>query len=192
MHKKIIKFLVLPLLVSACSIIPEQVRTDNESSLITYAEAKKSLGMHLNKNARWGGVIANIENKKEFTVLEVVNFNLHSSSKPIGGNDSAGRFKVYYKGLLDPVIYKKGKKITALGIIGTPEKSLIGELEYEFPVLMTSGVYLWDDVERLNVRVKSDPFMNHHYDPFYRSSFYHQPRTIIIKQPKNVKKSKSK
>lgn len=188
---KIFPSIILTLLVSACSIVPEQVRVENEDNLVTYQNAKNSPELNKDRAARWGGVIAEIENRKDFTVIEVVNIELTSSTKPQNINESAGRFRIYYKGLLDPMIYQKGKDVTALGTVSATEQGTIGELEYDFPVLLASGIYLWQDVERIDVRVKHDPFMNPYYGSYYPYPYpYGHSRTVIIKNPKPTPKAK--
>ena len=177
------------MLISACSIVPESIRTADDAVLVSFVDAKNSSHVIQDKMARWGGVIAKVENKKEFTVLEVVNVELNSAAKPKSINESAGRFRLYYKGLLDPMIYQKGKDVTAVGMIGTSEDGKIGELEYQFPVLNVTGIYLWKEVQRINVRVKSDPFMDPYFNPYRGHMYpYSHSKTIIIKKP--AKKSK--
>lgn len=192
MNKSHVLTIVLSVILSACSTIPEQVRIADEQVLVSYAEVKAAPTEKQASKARWGGVIAKVENKKEYTVLEVVNFALTYSAKPITGNESQGRYKVYYKGLLDPVIYQKGKSVTAVGVIGAPVSGKIGELEYQFPVLMASGIYLWKETPQVNVRVRQDPLMSPFYDPFYYHRGYSAPRTIIIKQPSSTANKQSK
>ena len=87
------------------------------------------------------------------------------------------------------MIYQKGKDVTAVGMIGTSEDGKIGELEYQFPVLNVTGIYLWKEVQRINVRVKSDPFMDPYFNPYRGHMYpYSHSKTIIIKKP--AKKSK--
>ena len=181
----------LSLILSACSTIPEQVRIADEQALVSYAEVKLDQSAKQAATARWGGVIAKVENQKEYTVLEVVNFKLTHSAKPITANESQGRFKVFYKGLLDPVIYQKGKSVTAVGVIAAPESGKIGELEYQFPVLMATGIYLWKETPQVNVRVRQEPLMSPFYDPFYHRGYAYPPR-VIIKQTSSTASKKSK
>lgn len=192
MNKSYVVGLILPLILSACSTIPEQVRTMDEQILVSYADVKNDPAGKQAAKARWGGVIAEVENRKDYTVLEVVNFKLNHSTKPVSANESLGRFKVYYKGLLDPVIYQKGKSVTAVGVITTAEQGKIGELDYQFPVLMASGIYLWKETPKVNVRVNADPLMSPFYDPFYYRNPFSRPRTIIIQQQSQPSTEKSK
>lgn len=182
--KKIVAVFTL-LFLSACSTIPEQVRIADDVSLISYDDAKAGVGVNNQMNARWGGVIAAIENKKEFTVIEVVNIDLTSNAKPKNIDESSGRYRLYYKGLLDPVIFKPGKKLTVIGKVAEPETGKIGEQAYLFPVLMASGIHLWKDVERVDVRVEhSSAFTRPYFYPYYRYQPYYRNNTIIVKKEK--------
>lgn len=174
------------LTMAGCSMIPEQIQTADESILVSYNDAKSAPYVHQSMTARWGGVIAEVNNLKDSTVIEVVNIDLGAGAKPKGENKSAGRFRAIKKGFIDPVIFKQGKQITVVGKIAEPQKGKIGELEYLFPVIEIDGLQLWKEVKEVDVRLHNDPYMRH-YDPFFRYP-YHYPasRTVIIKkQPQN-------
>ena len=64
MKKSQLTSVVLSLLLSACTTIPEQVRTPDEQTLVSYAEVKNAPAAKQASNARWGGVIASVENQK--------------------------------------------------------------------------------------------------------------------------------
>ena len=148
------------LFLSSCSLIPAPLEVESDVVLVPYREANNNI----DAMARWGGQIASVAIEADYTVLDVVQMDLNTTARPKNKNESAGRFKVYYKGLLDPLIYKKGKNITALGTINEPIEGNIGELVYSFPVLVVKNVYLWDDAKNVSWAVG--------YDPFYRSRFY--------------------
>lgn len=150
--------------LSSCSLIPTPLKVEDDVVLVPYSEANTNI----DAMARWGGKIANIAIEADYTVLDVVQMDLGTTTRPKNKNESAGRFKVYYKGLLDPLIYKKGKNVTALGTIKEPITGNIGELVYNFPVLVVESVYLWDDIKNVSRVVGYDPF----YSPYYHSRFY--------------------
>ena len=166
-------------LLSACSLVPDEITVADDNLLVSYQDAKQSPEVYSTMTARWGGVIADVKNLQDNTMVEVVNIDLNSVAKPKSENKSAGRFRIIYPGLLDPMIYQKGQKITAVGTIELPQKGKIGELNYVFPVLKASGIHLWKEVERVDLRVHSDPF----YDPYYRYPYPVHSQTVIIKKP---------
>lgn len=179
------------LLSAGCTSIPKSLQTSNEALLVNYSEAKSNANANIGLQARWGGIIAKVENKNNKTMIEVVNLELASSSRPKDKQETLGRFRLYSPGLLDPLIYKQGKSITAIGVISSSENGKIGEQEYQFPVLTVESadnVHLWKKIERVDVRVTHQPLW---YMPPYYSYPYPRSNRVIVTKPV-VTKSKNK
>jgi outer membrane lipoprotein len=192
--KKINLVLTLPLFVSAifltgCSSIPEALKVPESTILTNFSAVRSNTNSEQGNQARWGGVIAKVTNNANNSMLEVVHFPLKSSARPKQSDETQGRFRVYFSGLLDPVIYKEGRSITALGNVETSEEGKIGEHKYNYPVLKASYIHLWKKIEKIDVRVTQEPFW---YTPsFWRyPQFSHQPRRIIIRKPSTSVKKK--
>lgn len=179
---KLIVIVTAALALSACSSVPEKLRATDNQPLISFEEVKGQVNANIGLSARWGGVIAKVENLPEKTMIEVVNLELTASTRPKPSQETLGRFRIYYSGLLDPVIYKQGKTITAIGIITESEQGKIGEHDYQFPVLNADNVYLWKDIKRVDVNVNHSPFW---YTPFFHPYYnpYHHRTTVVIKDP---------
>jgi outer membrane lipoprotein len=184
--KKLNQILAMPLiigtlLITGCSSIPKSLKVPENTTLTNFSQVRENDTNTQGNLARWGGVIAKVVNNSDNTMIEVVHFPLKSSSRPKQGNETQGRFRVYFSGLLDPVIYKEGKSVTSLGTVSTSEQGKIGEHEYTYPVLKASYIHLWKDIQAIDVRVTRDPFW---YTPSYwhypRSYYY--PRTVIVKK----------
>lgn len=92
----------------------------------------------------WGGVIARVDNRSEATVIEVLGYPLRAQ-EPQTGRPNLGRFRLWVDGFADPVDYRAGRRITALGEVTGIEDGRIGERAYAFPVLEASSVYLWPE-----------------------------------------------
>jgi outer membrane lipoprotein len=168
--------------LSACTSIPENLRVADGTPLMTFEQISTDHDIALGETARWGGVIAKVENLPDRTMLEVVNFSLKSSSQPKPSHETLGRFRVYSQGLLDPMIYKIGKSVTVVGQIERSEPGKIGEHDYLYPVLIANAVHLWKTVERYDVQMMPDPFWNTpHYWHRYPGT-YRQGKVIIKKQ----------
>lgn len=176
------------LLLSGCNLVPESLRVNDDSQLLPFSQAKAQHAQTVGELARWGGVIAKVENKSNFTIIEVVNFALKSSAKPEIKDETLGRFLVVYQELLDPIIYKTGREITALGTVAPAQDGKIGEHEYIYPVLEASAVHLWPEQKTEIMQLRHDPFW---YAPsywrFYPYPVY--PRTVIIHKGKENKSS---
>jgi outer membrane lipoprotein len=93
----------------------------------------------------WGGVIVGLDNRADHTLLEVVSYPLRNQ-EPQTGRMTDGRFRLEVRGFLDPIDYRTGRRITARGLIQRTEAGRIGEVEYVFPVMVASDLYLWPEV----------------------------------------------
>ncbi|MCC5878535.1 MAG: Slp family lipoprotein [Idiomarina sp.] len=150
---------------------PEPIRTD-ATNLVEFSAAQRNAEAHQGQTARWGGVIAQVENSEQRTRIEVVNFRLNNFGRPQTGDQSAGRFVVYLDHFVDPEIYQRGRRITALGQFSGLEQGQIGEFNYHYPVIQASGVELWRE------QVHSPSLMHPaygYYDPhslWYRNHIY--------------------
>ncbi|GAA5140104.1 Slp family lipoprotein [Thalassotalea piscium] len=181
--------------LGACSNIPEKLSVADTTRLIPFESAKAEQEANIGNSARWGGVIAKVTNNADNSMLEIVNFPLTSSARPKPKDETLGRFRVYYNGLLDPVIYKVGRSITALGTISAPEQGKIGEHEYLFPIIKASNVHLWKNIEKVDVNLTHSGHWGStmYGQPFYPYTYYQRP--IVIKrshaqqkQPSNTNK----
>ena len=196
--KKLNLVLTVPLLVSAifltgCSSIPEALQVPESTPLTNFSSVRESISLESvsseqGKLARWGGVIAKVTNNANNSMLEVVHFPLKSSARPKPGDKTQGRFRVYFSGLLDPVIYKKGRSITALGNVITFEEGKIGEHEYNYPVLKASYIHLWKDIPNIDLRVTQNPFW--HTPSLWGYPHHYPPRRVIIRKSSTSVKKK--
>jgi len=172
---KILLSSISAIMLCACSSIPEKLQLPETTNLVALSVQQD----HQGEIGRWGGVIADVKNNADNTMIEVVSFKLTSSTRPKPSTETQGRFRLYYDGLLDPVIYQKGSSITAVGTVQGAEEGKIGEHQYKFPVLKASHVHLWKKIQRIDVNVIPDPFM---YSPYrWRTPLpYRYSRPIII------------
>lgn len=168
-------------MLSGCATIPTKLQVADNTNLASFAQVRSNAESAQGEQARWGGVIAKVTNNVDNTMLEVVHFPLTASSRPKQKDSTEGRFRVYYSGLLDPVIYKEGRSITALGQVAPLEDGKIGEHEYQYPVMKANTVHLWKEIKQIDVRISRDPF-------WYTPSYWHYPRSIFH-FPINRKKS---
>ncbi|RUO26176.1 starvation-inducible protein [Aliidiomarina minuta] len=167
----LILVLGITLLAGCAARYPEPIRTDS-SELIEFRQAQLNPEQHTGKTARWGGVIASVENSEEQTRIEVVNFRLNNFGRPQVDDQSDGRFVVYKDGFVDPEVYKRGRQVTALGDFSGIEEGAIGDFVYKFPVIQASGVELWQP-RRDNRGAVGVGFGYGVYDPFwYGRGFY--------------------
>ena len=187
------KYLVIScvLFLTACSSVPKKLELPENTNSVEFSKAQSKEANITGQKARWGGVIAAIENNAETTMLEIVNFPLTGSLRPKKGDETLGRFRVYFNGLLDPVIYKAGRSITALGTVSESENGKIGEHEYNFPVIKDASVHLWKKMQNVNVTAIRHPYWYHNDPYFWGGSRVKYNRPVILRSSGTKKQSTS-
>lgn len=153
--QKHVFFASLVLLLSGCVSVPESVQLPESTPLVSYQQVSIEPQSQKEKMARWGGVIANIENKADKTQLDIVYYPLRAYGRPVVGKESVGRFRVYVEGFLDPMVYQKGRSITFTGEFAGIEEGLVGEHVYKYPTLQAKGYHLWKDIDRIEIETIS-------------------------------------
>jgi outer membrane lipoprotein len=192
-----ISALALTLIVSGCVVVPEPIKVVDDENLVSFESIINGDSTGLGANARWGGEIVAVENKKEYSELEILQFPSNHYGKPRTSLDSAGRFKVRVAEFIDPLVFEKGRLITFVGELGEPAEGIIGEQTYVYPVLLASGYYMWKDTEEYQVSgfhySALSPYWgmgirSHYFRPY---GFFHSRATIRV-QTKTSKSSNSR
>lgn len=179
--------LSVALFLVGCSTFPDKLQLDDPTQLITYEDAASKAEQVKGKMLRWGGAIAKVENKTDFTVFEMVYYPLNGYGRPVSGEESMGRFRVRVDGFMDPMVYQVGRLMTFTADLHGVEKGLVGEHEYVFPTATAQAYYLWKNVQRVDVsRVHVWP---HQYWHGYYPRPYH--RSLIIRGSSGNKVHKS-
>lgn len=182
----------LAMLMGGCVIVPEQIEVSDEANLISFESIINGSKTAQGEKARWGGEIVSVENKKDFSEIEILQYPSNQYGKPRTNLDSAGRFKVQVTGFIDPLVFENGRLITFLGELGDPAEGIIGEQAYVYPVLLASGYYMWKETEEYQV----SGFYYSHLSPYWgmglsrnywRPYGFYQNRAVI-----RVQKNRSK
>lgn len=156
------------LLAGCASQIPRAV-SEPAPSKLSVAQARASQGP-IDRQVRWGGTIAKVENHKTETWIEVVERPLDNNGRPRQLDQSGGRFLARVDGFLDPVIYTLGRRITVAGLLQENITRPIGDYTYTFPVVKVTSFYLWPQLPQ---PVYRDPW----YDPWHPWHYpFHDPR----------------
>ncbi|GAB2700054.1 Slp family lipoprotein [Aliiglaciecola sp. 3_MG-2023] len=162
-------------LMAGCTVIPDSIQVDEGTTLLEYQQVTSNPENNIGKIVRWGGVIAEITNLPDATMVEVVDFPLRSYGRPSVSNQSMGRFRVYIDGFIDPVVFEKGRAITFTGKVTGSEEGMVGEHKFVFPTIQSTGYHLWKELEQVNVRTISMwPYGNYWgwpYRPYHQRVF---------------------
>jgi outer membrane lipoprotein len=142
--KKIALAFSLLLLLFGCTyaISPEIEGTVDKT--ITFEHLQADPDTFKGKIIILGGTIAQINNIKQGTVIEIVQKPLDYWGKPKRTDRTGGRFILVHPGYLDAMIYAPGREITvAAEVEGTRSKAL-GGTEYSYPVVLAKEIKLWE------------------------------------------------
>ncbi len=118
-----------------------------------------------------GGLIVETRLIEQGSQIEVLAVPVDSLGYLSSADRSSGRFLAVFprsQGLLDPVVYKRGREITLAGEFVEARKGKIDDMEYVFPVFEIREIYLWE--------VRREHGMPPNYMPYYNPSpFLYDP-----------------
>lgn len=143
---------------------PREIEREPKPSL-KLAEVRSG-PVPIGARVRWGGVIANIENKKDETWLEIVERDLDRRGRPRGNDRSTGRFLARVPGFLEPTSYAQGRLVTVSGALEPNQTRRIGEHDYTFAVVAVHEHYLWPKQQPRRYADPGPPPL-WYYDPWY-------------------------
>ncbi len=116
-----------------------------------------------------GGVIVDSRFTEEGSQIEVLSLPVDSYGYLKDSGKTMGRFLGIYprdKGLLDPVVYKKGRNVTLAGVFVDARKGKVDDMEYVYPVFEVRQIYLWEETSY---------YAPYYYPPYYPYSIYPGP-----------------
>lgn len=101
-----------------------------------------------------GGVIADTRVTAEGALIEALYVPVDSSGYLLSESKERwrGRFLAFYpkeRGLLDPLLYRSGRRVTIAGTFIETRMGQIGEMSYVFPVLRIEDLRLWNETRRV-------------------------------------------
>lgn len=134
--------LTVCLLLSACSSVPVAIQNPPLYDL-SYVEAIQKISNYKDAPVRWGGVIVDVENEQNFTLVQVLYYPLDSDGEPRTDKSSAGRFVFKTQQFLDPAIYTKNADITVAGTLTGDIERTIGKKVMRLPLISATTIYLW-------------------------------------------------
>lgn len=149
-YRSIIRFasvLLVLALISACApAISKQYREQADQSL-SFPVLAADPDAYKEKKVILGGVIAQTTTRTGETELEIVQKPLDSANMPETTDRSEGRFLVIVDRFLDPLIYKKDRKITVAGEVVGSEVRKLANLDYRYPVIKSQEIKLWPETK---------------------------------------------
>lgn len=151
------------LLATGCASVPEPLRGEFPAVSPQQAQAESAIGQRV----RWGGEIISTTPRPNETCVEILGRALENdTARPVGSDNTQGRFIACAPGFYDPSVYTKGREITVVGTLGELVSQKIGEYDYRYPSVTAEQLYLWPERPDYGT-YRGSPF----YDPFYPFGF---------------------
>lgn len=91
-----------------------------------------------------GGMIVDIKNTKEGTLIEVLQKPLESDGRPRKTDMTEGRFIAVSGQFLDSAVYHAGRDITIVGEVAGQKTMRLGEVDYQYPLVSVKDLHLWE------------------------------------------------
>lgn len=161
----VLSLTVAGLFTAGCApAISKAVRAQVDRSL-SFAQVLQAPGEYGGKTVLWGGDVLSTLNRKDGTLVEVLQKPLDYENRPKDVDASGGRFLAFYGGYLDPAIYAEGRQVTVAGPILGQEVRPLGQIEYAYPLVRAVEIHLWPKRAKEPTYFYPDPFW---YDPWWR------------------------
>ena len=125
----------------------------------------------------FGGVIVDTKLTEQGSQIEGLFVNVDRWGKLEDPAHYQGRFIAFYprsKGLLDPMIYHKGRQISVAADFLEVRKGKIDELEYAYPVFEIRQIYLWDQYTDYPYYYWPG-YYPYYYPYYYRPPYFYDP-----------------
>jgi outer membrane lipoprotein len=136
--------LLLLFSLAACSSLPPAI-SDAPLYDLSYPEAVAN-GVRFNQApVRWGGIIVDLVNEQQRSVLQVLAYPLESNGRPLTDDRYFGRFVITTPEFLDPAIYTKKSKITVAGTLSGTLERTVDHKTLNLPLITQATYHLWMD-----------------------------------------------
>jgi outer membrane lipoprotein len=165
---KLVSVLLLGAVLVGCAHIISKDMLKEVDSEIGFDELRKDPEKYQGKTVLLGGVIVKTENKNEGTLLEIYQTEINYYGEPIDIYISKGRFLAIHEQFLDGEIYRKGRKVTVVGVVHGVEVKKLGEIDYKYPYLIIKEIHLWKEKQPC----ESGPYYIKFWEPFYWEPWY--------------------
>lgn len=168
--------LLLPwlLLLSACAGLPPAIENTPVVNL-SYLQVSRDSDSFKDVPVRWGGVIIDVENEAQSSLMQVVYYPLDYSGRPQTQKEGEGRFVVKSAEFLDPAVYAKNKAITVVGMINGSIERTVGKRVIRVPLISATAIHRWPAYPNRYGYPNYGPYPYYGYPgyfPYYPRGFY--------------------
>ncbi|MCO6427326.1 Slp family lipoprotein [Nitrosomonas communis] len=140
--KTYLSIISLLVLLGGCTSLPPAIK-DFPVTNVPYHTLSQNIEAYKDTPLRWGGVIIDVENEKDFTLVQVLFYPLDYKGYPQLNKESEGRFVIESSEFLDPAVYAKDSEITVAGTLKGDIERTIGNKIIRVPLISATAIYLW-------------------------------------------------
>jgi len=160
--KKIVLAVITALFLQSCTYAISPEVADKSDKTLTFEQLQADPETFKGKLVILGGTIAQINNSRQGTIIEVTQKELDYWGKPRRTNKTGGQFLIVSPGYLDAMVYAPGREITIAAEVAGKRGKALGEIAYTYPVLDAREIKLW---EREQVYRQQPQWFDPLYDP---------------------------
>jgi outer membrane lipoprotein len=160
--KRVVIIAMVALFFAACSPVLNRELMEEGAREFSLAHLRETPEVFEGKLFILGGLISETKLMEPGSQIEAIFVPVNSYGHLKSEYHLEGRFLAVYpksKGILDPLIYKRGREITVAGEFAGLRKSKIDEMEYVYPLFEIKQIYLWEE--------RKD-----YYRPYYYPYYY--------------------
>lgn len=142
-HRALPALLLAWLLAGACASPPisRSVRMKVDPEL-SFAQLRADPHSYLGRGVLLGGEILQTRNTTEGTFILMLQRPLGPMGTPRGDDESGGRFIILESRFLDPVIYRRGRRLVVAGEVVGKLVGRVDAMEYTYPVIQAQEIHL--------------------------------------------------
>ncbi len=148
--KKSLLFILVIITILSCAPVLRRELMETAIRDVTISDIRNNPDTYRKGLFIFGGSIVNTKLTEKGSEIEAVYIPVDSRGYLKDLEPSDGRFLAIFPregGILDPLIYRKGRFITLAGEFIETRKGKIDEMEYVFPVFEIKEIYLWKETK---------------------------------------------
>ncbi len=177
------------LLLSACAPVLDRGLLREGGHAVSFTELRTNPDLYKGRLFIFGGVIVQAKFAGSGSQLEAMHVPVDRYGYFQDRGRSEGRFlAVSSDSALDPLVYRRGRRVTlAAEFIGT-RKGVIDEMEYLYPVFRIRQVYLWPKERRYYPPAYYYdpwfyPYPYYYWDPWWGGYYYYRRSPVLVVPP---------
>jgi outer membrane lipoprotein len=165
---QVLLLLTFSLILFSCAPVLNREYMREGSREVSFQLLRENPDSYKGRLFIFGGVIVRTRVTAAGSQIEAMHVPVDGSGDFEERGSSEGRFLSVLPGdgtMLDPEVYRRGRRVTMAGEFVGLRKGTIDEMEYVYPVFEIKQIYLWP---------KERPYYYYYYDPwFYPYPYYY-------------------